>query len=415
LTFSHLEFGFLLYLSFPTQWRKAMFTPDKIEEWIKEVQERPGSAVLIIQFITNRLRDLSDWNEKLRAENLELRTGARVEEYERQIVHLEYQLEMLRRQFDGQLPDISLSTEVGQPVESLTLLIYDPQGRVLRIEIDTTDLQDGETLANLGRIFSSGDSPRLLVVPAREELMFIFASGRIAALPVSALPHPKGSDGKSNWEQATIPHEPKAGDSLACLVPISKMALADYFVQISRRGFMKKIRKALAPSMMDNQYIGAGVKLTADQTLDLCLCKDGARFVLISWEGYLQCVSEQMLPYAIVEAMRLGSSDHLVAVFAPGEGNSILVMTQIGKIIHRMEDSLETATDLQRKGQMLYSKARRDQGVRVVGAAAVDEADWGIALHIDGNITLHAIEALLGSGSIPTESELLAFTTFSSR
>ena len=245
--------------------------------------------------------------------------------------------------------------------------------------------------------------------------MFIFASGKIAALPVSVLPLLKTSDGKVDWEQATIPNEPQAGDSLASLVPISKMALADYFVQISRRGFMKKIRKALAPSIMDNQYIGAGVKLPGDQILDLRLGKDGARFVLISSEGYLQCVSEQMLPYAIVEAMRLGSSDHLVAAFAIGGGNSILAMTQLGKIIHRLEDSLETATDLQRKGQMLYSKARRDQGVRVVGAAAVEENDWGIALHTDGRISLHMIEEVLGNGSIPTESGLLAFITFSLR
>ena len=390
-----------------------MFTPDKIEEWIKEVEERPGSAALIIQFIANRLRDLSDWNEKLRAENLELRTGARVEEYERQISHLEYQLEMLRRQFDGQLPDISSSTEVENSFESFNLLIYDPSGRVLRIEIDKTALRDGEIIANLGGILPSEDSLRLLVAPAREELMFIFASGKIAAMPVSALSHPKISDEKFDWEQTAIPSEPQAGDSLACLVPISKMALADYFVQISRRGFMKKIRKALAPSIMDNQYIGAGVKLPGDQTLDLRLAKDGARFVLISWEGYLQCVAEQMLPYAIVEAMHLGSSDHLVAAFAVGKGNSILAMTQLGKIIHRMEDSVENATDLQRKGQMLYSTARREQGVRVVGAASVEENGWGIALHADGVISLHAVEQVLGSGSVPTQSELLAFTTCS--
>ena len=53
-----------------------MFTPEKIEEWIREVQERPTSAPLIIQFLADRLRDLDDWNQKLRAENLELRSGA---------------------------------------------------------------------------------------------------------------------------------------------------------------------------------------------------------------------------------------------------------------------------------------------------------------------------------------------------
>ena len=80
-----------------------MFTPEKIEEWIQEVKERPASAELIIQFIANRLHDLSEWNEELRTENLELRSGARVDKYERQIAYLGYQLEMIKRQIGGEI------------------------------------------------------------------------------------------------------------------------------------------------------------------------------------------------------------------------------------------------------------------------------------------------------------------------
>jgi hypothetical protein len=36
-----------------------MFPSEKIEEWIQEVNQRPTSAPLIIQFIANRLNELT--------------------------------------------------------------------------------------------------------------------------------------------------------------------------------------------------------------------------------------------------------------------------------------------------------------------------------------------------------------------
>ncbi len=80
-----------------------MIIPKKIEEWIKEVEERPTSASIILQYISNRLRDLTDRNEELLAENIALVSGKRVEEYEQRIAHLEYQLELLKRQLGGDL------------------------------------------------------------------------------------------------------------------------------------------------------------------------------------------------------------------------------------------------------------------------------------------------------------------------
>ena len=81
-----------------------MVTPEKIEEWIKETIERPESAPLILQYISGRLRDLAERNEELLAENIALTSGKRVEEYERRIAHLEYQLELVKRQLGGELP-----------------------------------------------------------------------------------------------------------------------------------------------------------------------------------------------------------------------------------------------------------------------------------------------------------------------
>jgi DNA gyrase/topoisomerase IV subunit A len=392
-----------------------VFTPEKIEEWIKEAEERPSSAALIIQFIANRLRDLNDWNEKLRNENLELRSGQRIEEYERQLAHLEYQLELLKRQISKELV-LDAIPEVAPKLvaEKSNLLIYGPKGRILRLEMTSQDLEDGRLICKIDGIQANGgEPPRILVTASTEELMFIFTSGRIVTMPVTSIPLREQSGSGIAWDTAHLAEEPNIGETLACVVPISKMALADYFLQTSRRGYTKKIRKALAPTIMENKYIGTGVKVPGDQTLILTMSQSGQDTVMVSYEGYLQYLPEAMLPYAIVEAMRLGKTDHLVAAFPIAGDRTILVMTQIGKVIHRTVDSLEIATDLHRKGSMLYSTERRGAGVRVVGAAAVNQDDWGLALHQDGQINLHAVSELIGRGSIPADFELVDFTTFS--
>lgn len=390
-----------------------MFTPEKIDEWIQEVRERPGSAPLIIQFLADRLRDLDDWNQKLRAENLEIRSGARLEVYERQITHLEYQLEMLKRQVSGEI-DLAALGEMGpKPIsESQLLVVYGPQGRIVRLDLGEDLWQDGQCLCRLeGLQPLEGEPPRLLVASSTEELMFIYSSGRIYTGPLHAL-SPIAAAATINWPQADIHQEPNLGETLACVVPISKMALVDFFLQVSRRGYLKKIRKALAPSIMESKYIGTGVKLPADQTLTLAMSYDGQSYALVSYEGYLQVIPETLLPYAIVEAMRLGKTDHLVAALPLADGQAVLAMTQIGKVIHRSQEGLEPAADLHRKGTMLYTTARRNAGVRLVGAGVAEPEDWGVALHADGCVTLHAVSDLLGKGALPVETELLDFVTF---
>jgi DNA gyrase/topoisomerase IV subunit A len=387
-----------------------MFPPEKIEEWLNEVEQRPASAALIIQFIANRLTELAKWNEKLREENIALRTSQRVQEYEQRISHLEYQLELLKRQFGGEIPAAQVVAPASPAGQILNLLISDFSGRILRLPLDLAALEDSQSLGNLVGLSRHGEPPRLLVVPASEELICIFTSGRILPLTVSSIP--LGSS-ETKWEQVSIPNEPAVGDALASLMPASKMALADFFVQVSRRGFMKKIRMALAPSIMENHYIGTGTKLPGDQTLEVGLGRETDLYALLSWEGYLQCITASMLSFAVEEAVRLNSTDHLVAAFPFRPEQSIVVMTQIGKAIHRTAEGLEVAEDLQRRGRALYAKARREKGIRVVGGAAVSAQDWGLALHQDGGITLHAMSAIFESGTIPIQSELLAFTAFS--
>ena len=110
--------------------------------------------------------------------------------------------------------------------------------------------------------------------------------------------------------------------------------------------------------------------------------------------------------------MRLAVTDHLVAALLIEPGETILAMTQIGKLVSLGYEDLEITPSLKSRGQAIFSSQRRASGVRVIGAAAVSEKDWAVVLHTDGQISLHAVGALLGRGTLPVEGELLAFTTF---
>lgn len=390
-----------------------MITQEKIKEWLDEIEQRPESAPLIIQHLANRLQDLAAWNESLRAENLELIRGNRVEEYERRIAHLEYQLDLLKRQIGGKLSEESdRAAEGAAPSEALSLLVYNSQGAVLRIGIDLDSGGDGALIGELhGELMRDGEPPRLLVVRASEELMFLFTSGRLAVHPAARLT-PAPIDGGWDFANAPIPEALRSKERLACLTPIGRLSLAEFFVQVSRRGYVKKVLTSLASSILSQRYLGEGTALPADQVFETLLCGKESRMVLVSHEGYLLCLEAGRLPFSVEEAMRLAATDHLQAAMVSGAGKTILVMTQIGKAVALSDVDLETSAALRVKGRAVFSGQRRASGVRVIGAGAVDEADWAVALHSDGRLTLHQASALLGRGVLPVQGELLAFTTF---
>ena len=390
-----------------------MITPDKIDEWIKEVENNPSSAPLIIRYIANRLRELTSRNEELLNENIALQIGKRVEEYERRIAHLEYQLDLLRRHFDGEVPSAESLIAQQESLKAIAsnVLIYSSAGQICRIEVNFDELENGAVLGILQGIPETTDaSLRLLAVAPSDELMSVFSSGRITISPAVNIPPTIPTLGAPcDLDQLPIPDEPRGVEILACLAPVSKIALSEFFVQISRKGYVKKINIGMAESILTNHYIGTGIKLPADQTFEVALCSSDERLILVSHQGYLLPLQTRQVPFAIEEALRLGTSDHLVAAFIDRPGTTILIATQVGKLVHRTPDSFEAVSSLKTHGQAVFSKTRREQGVRVVGAVSVGENDWGIALHRDGRITAHQVQELFASGTIPTQSELLAF------
>ncbi|MGZ9165013.1 MAG: hypothetical protein ACXW4U_07545, partial [Anaerolineales bacterium] len=136
---------------------------NKIDEWIKEAETRPESASLIVKLIAKRLRELTERNEELLAENIALQDGTRVEEYQKSIVHLEYQLDLLKRRFGADattLVELPINTN---ETSTLNLLVYNSHGRIFRIEINP-DMQAQGRITD--EMINDREPPRLLGNPS---------------------------------------------------------------------------------------------------------------------------------------------------------------------------------------------------------------------------------------------------------
>jgi DNA gyrase/topoisomerase IV subunit A len=373
---------------------------DKIDEWIKEAETRPGSALMILKLVANRLRDLSERNEELLAENIALQNGTRVEEYQKRITHLEFQLEMLKRRI-SEGGDIVMENPVAT---ALSLLVYNAQGRIFRLELGS----DSKDLGCIKDELSvDGELPRILAVPADEEMLLLFTSGRVSTLPVSTIPVME-LGGEWTWEQAYLPDEPHAGEQLACVMPLSHLPLSDLILQVSRRGNVKKTMTTLAQTVLGNHYLGRGAIQKADQPFSAALCPKKERFAIVTYEGRLLGLDVDDLSYAAEERIRLDTLDYVVAAFALHTDESLLCMTQTGKAIIRDGTSLEVAKSPQARGQALISPSRLEQGTRFIGAVPVKETDKLIVLDADGKLTVHSVEAVSGAGSVHAGALILS-------
>jgi len=377
---------------------------NKIDEWMKEAEARPESAITIVKLISRRLRELTERNEELLAENIALENGTRVEEFQKRITHLEYQLDLLKRRFgadNNELVDLP-----AKPVEetTLSLLIYNARGRIFRIELDT-DLKEPGRIA--GEMVTDQEPPRLLSVPTSEEILLLFTSGRLATIAVGDIPLVEaGSTWK--WDQAALPDEPRAGELLACITPFSQLPLSDFFLQISRRGCVKKTMTSMAQSILTNHYIGKGALQKSDQPFDLTLYKKQTRLAFVTYEGHLIGLEVDDLSYATEERIRLSATDYVIASFPTRADESLLFVTQTGKVIYRESKSVELTKSSSAKGQTLIPPSRLEQGVRFMGAASVRGGDQIVVLDATGKLKIHQADSMTGAGSIEADGLILS-------
>ena len=376
----------------------------KIDEWMREAETRPESAVTIVKLVSKRLRELTERNEELLTENIALQNGTRVEDYQKRIAHLEYQLDLLKRRFGA---DESLLVELpGTAMETaaLSLLAYNTYGRVLRLEVDLNT-------QGLGRIadetLPTSEQPRLLAVPSNEEVLLLFTSGRVSTCSVGTIPAVE-CGGTWTWNEAALPDEPRAGEFLAGIMPISRLPLSEFFLQVSRRGCVKKTMTSMAQSILGNHYLGKGTLQKSDQSFDVTLCLKKDLFVFVTIEGKLLGLDVDELSYSAEDRIKLTASDYVIASFLPHADESMLFLTQTGKVLYREYESLELSKSPLAKGQPLISPARLEQGVRFIGAASVRDADRVAVLDSKGNLNLHVAESIVGAGSVDAEGLILS-------
>ena len=370
----------------------------KIEEWMKEAEARPESAVTIVRLVARRLRELTERNEELLAENIALQNGTRVDEYQKRIAHLEYQLELLKRRFGvGE----SLAAELPVEAENTSqcnVLVYNNYGRVVRVEVDGA----GQSLGRIAdEMLQDSEQPRLLAVSPDEEVLLLFTSGRVSTYAVGDLPC-MDPGGAWLWEAAALPDEPRSGEFLACIMPFSQLPLFDFFVQVSRRGCVKKTMTSMAQSILGNHYLGKGALQKMDQPFDITLCQKEDLFAFVTLEGKLLGLAVDALPYSAEDRIKLTASDYVIASFVPRPDHSMLFVTQTGKVIQRESNSLELAKSPLAKGQALIPPSRLEQGVRFIGAASVAGEDRLAVLDATGNLSIHSAQALADTGTVET-------------
>jgi hypothetical protein len=378
-------------------------TLPKIEEWIKEVENRPGSALTILKLIFGRLRDLTERNEELLAENIALQNGTRVEEYRKRIAHLEFQLDLLKRRFGLDQDQLEALAAVPAMVPT-ALLVYNPHGRILRVE-PGPDPSIGQIS---GELVIDGEAPRLLALPSNDELLLLFSSGRVSTCAVEDILTTSSETGWS-LEQASLPDEPHAGEHLAGVLPLSALPLADFFLQASRRGCIKKTMSSMAETVLENHFLGRGALQRLDQPLDIVLCQKKELFAVVTSGGRLLGVEVDELPYSVEERIKLEPTDHVVAGFTIRPDELLFCLTQTGKVISRSASFIEPVKSAASRGQALIPAARLEQGIRFIGAASIREGDQVAVLDEAGNLSMHAQEELTGAGLVRSEVALLAF------
>jgi DNA gyrase/topoisomerase IV subunit A len=353
-----------------------VINPSNIGEWVREVEERPESAPLIIRELANRLIELDRLNEKLRAENMELSTGLKVYQYKDKIAELEYQLEILSRQLD---PAAILYSD------ALNLLIYNQRGQLLKLEFSPNDLASGVTLAILKGLESSAAANlRLLVASPKEELLFMFDSGRVAALPVESLP--LAEKAALNWA-AAYTEDLRSDQELVTILPIGKMASFDQLLQVSRRGHARKIMRSFFQKYISQGNIGKGIDLAnpMDAPINLTLSNEAELFVIVTKQGYVLGLPGSSLPVAGNRVIKLDPDDSVMTAFILRENQSLVAVTQEGRAV-RFEASWVKPAGPGGKGRPIWPKSKITAGIQVAGAVAAHEDDWGLGLKQDGGL-----------------------------
>ncbi|MCJ7623716.1 MAG: hypothetical protein MUO76_09455 [Anaerolineaceae bacterium] len=384
-----------------------MIKPSKLNEWINEIDERPLFAPIVLRRLYDRLIELDEMNEELRAANLALRSGHKVQEFERKIADLEYQVELLKRQIqNGTLPNL----------KTMHLLVYNPDGKILSLEISPAELVTDSVIARIDRLPESKPGEiQMLAVDPKDELLFMFSSGRTTTLPVADLPSVYGIN--IDWQDATS-IEIRSGETMITVIPITRVSLMEQCIQISRRSAAKSFSQGYFKSFIANHNIGIGTKSSADQAFCLALCNKKDILVMLTREGFISALRVDQLSVTAEEIIKLGMNDYLVAAFILGENQSLVIASQDGNLYLQEPTWLTPENATGGKRRLLLSKGKAG-GVQVIGGSATNDQDWGFLLNTNGEIRIQRISDIpfpgsssqKGKAGLKDKLEALAFTS----
>lgn len=382
---------------------------EKIEEWIKEVENRPSSALMIMKLVAGRLRDLTERNEELLAENIALQNGSLVEKYRQRISHLEFQLDILKRRVGSE--ENVLQSGLNN-LQGLSLLIYSSEGQILRVELAEKNIVEmSGHLELLPGMNLQGEPPKLLVVSASEELMLLFSSGRVSTFPISSISYQTHFDGLK-WSEAVVPDSPKGGEKLVSILPIGEMPVSNYFVQISRKASVKKTMTNISEKIITSKFLGRGVVLKNDQSFELMLANKNEILVLVTYEGRLVCLDIEALSYSAEERVHLSFSDYVVAAYVLHSKENIVCVTQNGKVIQREFSALELSKSSNSRGQALISTQRLEQGVRFAGSVPFTSGTYIAMLESTGRVGFYSVDLMCQSGRLQVNGDCISLALF---
>jgi DNA gyrase/topoisomerase IV subunit A len=114
------------------------------------------------------------------------------------------------------------------------------------------------------------------------------------------------------------------------------------------------------------------------------------------------------LSYTIEERIRLSATDYVVASFIAQPESQLLCVTQTGKVIQRESKNIDTSKSSTAKGQALIPPSRLGQGVRFMGAAAVQDGDQVVVLDATGRLRILEADSMIGAGSIEADGLVLS-------
>jgi DNA gyrase/topoisomerase IV subunit A len=265
-------------------------------------------------------------------------------------------------------------------------LLYNQRGQVIRLEIQPAKLVSGTKMAGFTEELSfEPGKVRLLAVSPKEELLFMFDSGRTVTLAVTDLPATSGTE--LSWYTA-YQADLRSDQELIVILPIGKMAAFDQCIQLSRRSYARKIARNYFQKYIAGGNIGKGIipSHETDTPLNLTLCNGSDLLVLVSRQGYVTGLPAQIFPIALERALKLDPDDALVTSFVLQPDQSLVAVSGEGRAMRYESGWLKPAANLGGRSQLLGSKQKTAQGLQIVGAAAAGDDDWGFGLRQDGNL-----------------------------